>query len=81
MYGANTLCDGQCWRSRNGESAAPSRAAEVEWLFVRCTQFIADEGRNDVPPSDKLHYIVLACRPDAIPDENNITVQGILEKS
>jgi hypothetical protein len=33
------------------------------------------------PPSDKLHNVLLAYRPDAIPDENNITVQGILEKS
>jgi hypothetical protein len=33
------------------------------------------------PPSDKLHNEFLANRPDAIPDENNITVQGILEKS
>jgi len=30
--------------------------------------------------SDKLHNVFLANRPDAIPDENNITVQGILEK-
>jgi hypothetical protein len=33
------------------------------------------------PRSDKLHSVLLANRPDAIPDENNITVQGILEKS
>jgi hypothetical protein len=33
------------------------------------------------PPSDKLHNVLLAKRPDTIPDENNITVQGILEKS
>ena len=33
------------------------------------------------PPSDDLHNVLLANRPDAIPDENNITVQGILEKS
>ena len=33
------------------------------------------------PPSDKLHNVLIANRPDAIPDENNITVQGILEKS
>jgi hypothetical protein len=33
------------------------------------------------PPSDKLHNDFLANRPDAIPHENNITVQGILEKS
>ena len=32
------------------------------------------------PPSDKLHNVLLANRPDAIPDDN-ITVQGILEKS
>jgi hypothetical protein len=32
-------------------------------------------------PSDRLHNVLLANRPDAIPDENNITVQGILEKS
>jgi hypothetical protein len=31
--------------------------------------------------SDKLHNVLLANRPDAIPGENNITVQGILEKS
>ena len=31
--------------------------------------------------SDKLHNVFLANRPDAIPDENNITVQGILEKT
>ena len=30
--------------------------------------------------SDRLHNVLLANRPDAIPDENNITVQGILEK-
>jgi hypothetical protein len=33
------------------------------------------------PPSDDLHNVLLANRPDAIPDENNITVRGILEKS
>jgi hypothetical protein len=33
------------------------------------------------PPSDKLHHVLLANRPDPIPDENNITVWGILEKS
>ena len=33
------------------------------------------------PPSDRLHNDFLANRPDAIPDKNNITVQGILEKS
>jgi hypothetical protein len=33
------------------------------------------------PPSDDLHNVLLANRPDAIPDENDITVQGILEKS
>jgi hypothetical protein len=33
------------------------------------------------PPSDDLHNVLLAKRPDAIPDENNITAQGILEKS
>lgn len=33
------------------------------------------------PPSDDLHNILFANRPDAIPDENNITVQGILGKS
>jgi hypothetical protein len=33
------------------------------------------------PPSDDLHNVLLANRPDAIPSENNITVQGILEKS
>ena len=31
--------------------------------------------------SDDLHNVLLANRPDAIPDKNNITVQGILEKS
>jgi hypothetical protein len=33
------------------------------------------------PPSDDLHNVLLANRPDAIPDKNNITVQGILEKT
>jgi hypothetical protein len=33
------------------------------------------------PPSDRQHNDFLANRPDAIPDGNNITVQGILEKS
>jgi len=33
------------------------------------------------PPSDKLHNVLIANRLDAIPDENNITVQGILKKS
>ena len=33
------------------------------------------------PLSDRLHYVLLANRPDAIPDKNNITVQGILEKT
>ncbi len=33
------------------------------------------------PPSDDLHNVLHANRPDAIPDENSITVQGILEKS
>jgi hypothetical protein len=33
------------------------------------------------PPSDRLHNVLLANGPDAIPDENNITVQSILEKS
>ena len=33
------------------------------------------------PQSDRLHNVFLANRPDAIPDESNITVQGILEKS
>jgi len=32
-------------------------------------------------PSDDRYNVFLANRPDAIPDENNITVQGILEKS
>jgi hypothetical protein len=33
------------------------------------------------PPSDNLHNVLFANRPDAIPDENNITVQGISGKS
>src|ERR1039458_327553 len=33
------------------------------------------------PPTDKLHNVLLANRPDAISDKNDITVQGILEKS
>jgi len=33
------------------------------------------------PPSDDLHNVLLANRPDTIPDKNNITVQGILEKT
>jgi len=33
------------------------------------------------PPSDRLHNVFLANRLDAIPDENNITVQCILEQS
>ena len=33
------------------------------------------------PPSDDLLNVLLANRSDAIPRENNITVQGILEKS
>jgi hypothetical protein len=33
------------------------------------------------PPSDDLHNFLLGNKPDAIPDENNLTVQGILEKS
>jgi hypothetical protein len=33
------------------------------------------------PPTDKLHNVLLANRTDDIPDENNITVQCILEKS
>lgn len=33
------------------------------------------------PQSDRLHNVLLANRPDAIPDENNLTVRGVLEKS
>ena len=33
------------------------------------------------PPSDDLHNVLLANSSDAIPDKNNITVQGILEKT
>jgi len=33
------------------------------------------------PPSDDLHNVLLANRPDAVSDENILTVQGILEKS
>ena len=33
------------------------------------------------PPSDRLHNVLLANRPDVIPDKNNITVRGILEKT
>jgi excisionase family DNA binding protein len=33
------------------------------------------------PPSGDLHNVLPVNRPDAIPDENNITVQGNLEKS
>jgi hypothetical protein len=33
------------------------------------------------PPTDRPLNVLLANRPDAIPDENNITVQGILEKT
>jgi len=33
------------------------------------------------PPRDDLYNVLFANRPDAIPDENNITVQGILEKT
>ena len=33
------------------------------------------------PPSGDLHNVLHANRHDAIPDENNITVRGILEKS
>ena len=33
------------------------------------------------PPSDDLHNVLLANRPDVIPDKNNITVRGILEKT
>jgi hypothetical protein len=32
-------------------------------------------------PSDDRYNVFLANRPDAIPDENNITVQGISGKS
>jgi len=33
------------------------------------------------PPSDDLHNVLLANRPDVIPDKNNITVQDISEKT
>jgi hypothetical protein len=33
------------------------------------------------PPRDDLYNVLFANRSDAIPDENNITVQGILEKT
>ena len=33
------------------------------------------------PPSDDLHNVLLANRPEVIPNKNNITVRGILEKS
>ena len=33
------------------------------------------------PPSGDLHNVLLANRSDATPDVNDITVQGILEKS
>jgi hypothetical protein len=33
------------------------------------------------PPSDDLHNVFLADRSEDIPDKNNITVQGILEKT
>ena len=81
MYGANPHCDGQCSWVRGREFAIPACPAEIEWWFPDCAQLVADEGCNDVPPSDKLHNVLLANKTDAIPDENNITVQGILEKS
>lgn len=34
-----------------------------------------------IPPSDDLHNILVANRPDVIPGENSITVQDISEKS
>ena len=46
-----------------------------------CVQHIVDKAATMPPTSDKLHNVLLAKRPDAIPDENNITVQGIVEKS
>ena len=33
------------------------------------------------PPSDDLHNVIFADRFEPIPDENDITVQGILEKT
>ena len=33
------------------------------------------------PPSDDLHNVLLANRPEVIPNKNNITVRGILEKT
>ena len=33
------------------------------------------------PPSDDLHNVFLADRSEDIPDKNNITVRGILEKN
>jgi hypothetical protein len=49
MYGANTLCDGQCRWSRGWESATPRHSAEIEWWFPECAQLVADEVCNDVP--------------------------------
>ena len=33
------------------------------------------------PLSDDLHNVIFAVRFESVPDENDITVQGILEKS
>ena len=47
MYGANTLCDGQCWWGRGRESATPGCPAEIELWFPDCAQLVAHEVCND----------------------------------
>jgi hypothetical protein len=43
MYGANTLCDGECGWNRGLESATPASPAEIDWWFTKCSQHIFDQ--------------------------------------
>jgi hypothetical protein len=40
MYGANTLCDGQCSWGRGWKFAIPGCPVEIEWWFWQCSRHI-----------------------------------------
>lgn len=73
MYGASDFCDGQQrWR---WEFATQGRRTESNGGFTLCPTY------RYTPAELRLAQCLLVDRTEVASDENNITVQGIREKS
>ena len=69
--------------SNNGgvESLEHRGAVLDQMVASHCAQQFVDMATTMPVPSDDLHNVIFADRFKPVPDKNDLTVQGIMEKS